>query len=331
LRSEVRSKQLLLISNTTVAPLYAAQLRAAFPGRQIVDVILPDGEQHKTLATAARIFDVLMANRFARDCSVLALGGGVVGDISGFVAACYQRGVSYFQFPTTLLADVDSSVGGKTAVNHPGGKNMIGAFYQPRAVFADVDLLATLPERELGAGLAEIIKYGLICDLEFLHWLESSMAKLRARDGAALATAIHRSCAIKAAIVARDEREHGDRALLNFGHTFGHAIEAATRFTEWLHGEAVGAGMRIAADMSRRLGLLTAADTARIDILLSAAGLDRPAPQCGAQTALDYMGIDKKVQAGRIRLILLRTIGQAFVTGDYDDAILEATLRAHFG
>jgi 3-dehydroquinate synthase len=331
LRSAVRSRQLLLVSNTIVAPLYAAQLRAAFPGRQIVDVILPDGEQHKTLATASRIFDVLMANRFARDCSVLALGGGVVGDISGFVAACYQRGVPYFQFPTTLLADVDSSVGGKTAVNHPGGKNMIGAFYQPSAVFADVDLLATLPERELAAGLAEIIKYGLALDVEFLGWLETNMAKLRARDGAALAAAIYRSCEIKAGIVARDEREIGDRALLNFGHTFGHAIEAATRYTEWLHGEAVGAGMRIAADMSRRMGSLTGADTARIEKVLSAAGLDRPAPQCGIQTAFEYMGIDKKVQGGRVRLVLLQKIGQAVLTGDYDDAILEATLRAHFG
>jgi 3-dehydroquinate synthase len=331
LAETIAAKKLLLVSNTTVAPLYAARVHAALPGREIVDVILPDGEQHKSLATASRVFDVLVANRFARDAAVIALGGGVVGDLAGFVAACYQRGIDYFQLPTTLLAHVDSSVGGKTAVNHPGGKNLIGAFHQPRAVISDVDLLVSLPDRELRAGLAEIIKYGLICDRPFLAWLEANMSLLLARDAAALTHAIHRSCQIKADFVARDERETGDRALLNLGHTFGHAIEAATGYTEWLHGEAVGAGMLMAADLSNRLGLIHAADVQRISRVLHAAGVPLTAPQCGAARALDYMKIDKKVLAGRVRLVLLREIGAAFITGDYSDSALQDTLVAHFG
>ncbi len=330
-REHVPARQVLLISNTTVAPLYAQSLQAALADKQLVEAIMPDGEQHKNLATAARVWDVLMANRFGRDAMVVALGGGVVGDLAGFAAACYQRGIDFVQIPTTLLADVDSSVGGKTAVNHPGGKNMIGAFHQPRAVIIDVSLLQSLPEREYSAGLAEIIKYGLICDPDFFAWLEAEMPRLRAREAAALIEAIHRSCVIKADFVVRDERETGDRALLNFGHTFGHAIEAVTGYTGWLHGEAVGTGMGIAASMSQRLGLLDAADLQRIHGVLAAAGLDRVAPRCGAQRALDYMQVDKKVKGGRVRLILLRQIGQAFISGDYDDTALDATLHGHFG
>ncbi|MGA3159024.1 MAG: 3-dehydroquinate synthase [Steroidobacteraceae bacterium] len=324
-------QDILLVSNTTVAPLYADRVRSALGGRRIVEVVLPDGEEHKTLATAGRVFDVLVANRFGRDAIVIALGGGVIGDLAGFVAATYQRGVGLVQLPTTLLADVDSSVGGKTAVNHPGGKNLIGAFYQPGAVLIDTDALATLPERELSAGLAEIIKYGLICDAAFLDWVDEHLEALRRRDPAALSYAIFRSCQIKAEIAGRDEREQGDRALLNFGHTFGHAIETATGYTKWLHGEAVGAGLLMATDMSARLGALGAADVARVRSLLERAGLPTAVPQIGAHKALDYMGIDKKVKAGRIRLVLLRALGSAYLSADYPDDELGATLRAHFG
>jgi 3-dehydroquinate synthase len=327
----VPHRDLLLVSNTTVAPLYAPKLKQTLAHRRVVQVDLPDGEQHKTLATAARLFDVLIANRFGRDCAVLALGGGVVGDLAGFVAACYQRGVDYVQLPTTLLAHVDSAVGGKTAVDHPGGKNLIGAFHQPRAVIADTDLLATLPDRELRAGLAEIIKYGLICDAAFLEWIEAHVEALLRRDTAALAYAIYRSCEIKAGIVGRDEREQGERALLNLGHTFAHAIESATGYVEWLHGEAVGAGLLIAADMSHRLGNLSSADVARVQRLLARTGLRVDAPRIGADQALDHMRIDKKVKGGRIRLVLLKRIGQACVSGDYADAALRETLAAYFG
>lgn len=321
----------LLVSNVIVAPLYAERLRRALPGRRIVEVVLPDGEAHKTLDSAARIFDVLMANRFGRDAVIVALGGGVIGDLAGFAAACYQRGVDFVQVPTTLLADVDSSVGGKTAVNHPGGKNMIGAFHQPRAVLIDTSLLATLPPRELRAGLAEVIKYGLIWDAAFFRWIEDHLDEILAGDAAALAHLIHRSCAIKAEIVSRDEREQGERALLNFGHTFGHAIEVAAGYGEWLHGEAVGLGMVLAADLCQRMGLLPRAELTRIVELLARAGLPVQTPRIGADRALDYMRIDKKVKAGRIRLILLRGIGSAFVSGDYPDAAFQATLAQHFG
>jgi 3-dehydroquinate synthase len=330
LQPAVAGRDVLLVSNTTVAPLFGAPLLQALAARQVVEVILPDGEQHKSLATASRVFDVLIANRMARDTVIVALGGGVVGDLAGFVAATYQRGIDFVQLPTTLLAQVDSSVGGKTAVNHPGGKNMIGAFHQPRAVLADTDTLATLPGRELQAGLAEVIKYGLICDPQFLAWLELNMPKLLARDPAALAHAIHRSCQVKADIVARDEREQGERALLNLGHTFGHAIEAATGYVEWLHGEAVAAGMLIAADLSCRLGMLHKDDVQRIEALLRAAGLRTQAPRIGAATAAGYMSIDKKVQAGRVRLVLLQGLGKACLARDYDDGALRDTLRAHF-
>ncbi len=331
LREHVPARQVLLISNTTVAPLYAQLLQKAFAGRELVEAIIPDGEQHKNIATASRVWDVLVANRFSRDALIVALGGGVIGDLAGFAAACYQRGIDFVQIPTTLLADVDSSVGGKTAVNHPGGKNLIGSFHQPRAVIIDVSLLASLPEREYRAGLAEVIKYGLICDAEFFSWLEASMPRLLAREATALIEAIHRSCALKAGIVSRDERETGERALLNFGHTFGHAIEAVTGYTEWLHGEAVGTGMLIAASLSHRLGMLADADLKRISTVLAAAGLDRQPPQCGAARALEYMRVDKKVKSGRVRLILLEQIGRAIISADYADAALDATLLQHFG
>jgi 3-dehydroquinate synthase len=331
LQAAVPARDILLVSNTTVAPLYGPAVKSALADRRVVEVILPDGEQHKSLATAARVFDVLVANRFGRDALVLALGGGVVGDLAGFVAACYQRGVDFVQVPTTLLAQVDSSVGGKTAVNHPGGKNLIGAFYQPREVLTDTEVLATLPERELQAGLAEIIKYGMICDPAFFTWLEHNMEALRRLDATALALAIYRSCQVKAQIVGRDEREQGERALLNLGHTFGHAIEAATGYVEWLHGEAVGVGLLIAARMSQRLGELSADDVARVAALLKLAGLRTEAPRIGAAKAAGFMSIDKKVKSGRVHLVLLKGLGQAYISGEYPDAALQETLSESFG
>ena len=331
LSAQLSGRDVVLISNSVVAPLYAPRLWQALHGQRVVEVILPDGEQHKSLATAGRVFDVLIANRVGRDAVVLALGGGVVGDLAGFVAACYQRGIDLLQIPTTLLAQVDSSVGGKTAVNHPGGKNMIGAFHQPRAVIIDTDVLASLPDRELRAGLAEVIKYGLICDPEFFDWLEANIEALLARSGEALRHAIRRSCEIKAQIVGRDEREQGERALLNLGHTFGHAIESATGYRDWRHGEAVGTGMLIAAEMSQRLGNLDGAVVERLRALLTRCGLPVEAPHIGAERAFDYMRVDKKVHAGRVRLVLLAALGRAVVTSDYPDAALRATLAAHFG
>jgi 3-dehydroquinate synthase len=325
------ARDLLLVSNTTVAPLYAERVRTALGDRRIIDVRLPDGEQYKTMQYMGRVLDVLVANRFGRDCLVLALGGGVIGDLAGFAAACYQRGVAFAQMPTTLLAQVDSSVGGKTGVNHPGGKNMIGAFHQPSVVFADTSTLRTLPLRELRAGLAEVVKYGLVFDIDFLGWIEKNVDALLGLDPAALARAIHRSCELKAEVVRRDEREAGDRALLNLGHTFGHAIETATGYTQWLHGEAVATGMVIAADMSARLGLLPAVDVQRVRDLLQRIGLPVEAPRFGAQRALDCMRIDKKVKSGRIRLVLLEKLGAARFTADYADDALNATLATHFG
>ena len=266
-----------------------------------------------------------------RDACVLALGGGVIGDVAGFAAACYQRGVDFVQVPTTLLAQVDSSVGGKTGVNHPGGKNLVGAFHQPRAVISDTDTLRSLPLRELRAGLAEVIKYGLVADAAFLAWLESGLDALLALEPTAVEYAVRRCCEIKAAIVAEDEREHGRRALLNLGHTFGHAIEAAAGYGEWLHGEAVGVGMLLAADLSRRLGWIGGADVARVRELLVRAGLRVDAPAIGAERALALMGMDKKVLAGRIRLVLLAGIGRGVVSGDYEAGALQQTLVAGFG
>jgi 3-dehydroquinate synthase len=327
----VAARDVLVVTNTTVAPLYLPYLERALAGKRVASVALPDGEQYKTLEVLSRVFDALVEGRMNRDACVVALGGGVVGDMAGFAAACYQRGVDYVQVPTTLLAQVDSSVGGKTGVNHPGGKNLIGAFHQPRAVIADTDALATLPPRELRAGLAEVIKYGLIADAGFLAWIEANLEALLRLDGAALAQAIRRSCEIKAEIVAEDEREHGRRALLNLGHTFGHAIETATGYGEWLHGEAVGAGMLMAADLSCRLGWLESTDVERVRTLLARAGLPTAAPPIGAHRALELMGMDKKVLAGRIRLVLMRSVGDGVVAGDYPADALRATLSTHFG
>lgn len=330
-RSHLPAKDILVVSNTTVAPLYMEQVTAALTGARVVEAILPDGESHKTLATVSRVLDVLVANRFGRDCLVVALGGGVVGDMAGFAAACYQRGVPYVQVPTTLLAQVDSSVGGKTGVNHPGGKNLIGAFHQPNAVVADTSTLASLPARELRAGLAEVIKYGLICDAPFFEWIETHLDELLAADPAALAHVIHRSCEIKAQIVGRDEREMGDRALLNLGHTFGHAVESATHYSQWLHGEAIGAGLLMAAAMSRESGLIDTPVVDRVRRLVERSGLPVKIAEVSPEVALEHMKIDKKVQGGRMRLVLLRAIGDAFVTADYPELALQRTLSSYFG
>ncbi len=330
-RRHVDFRDILIVSNTTVAPLYLSALEESLRPRRVVATLLPDGESHKTLSTVARIEDVLIANRFARDCAVVALGGGVVGDMAGFAAAIYQRGVAFVQVPTTLLAQVDSAVGGKTGVNHPGGKNLIGAFHQPEAVIADTRTLATLSARELRAGLAEVIKYGLICDSVFFAWLEANVEALLAGDQAALARVIRRSCEIKAAIVGQDEREQGERALLNLGHTFGHAIESATGYGQWLHGEAVAAGMVMAARMSQESGLLGAEDLERIMRLTARMDLPVRVPGLTPEVVLEHMRIDKKVQAGRIRLVLLRGIGAAFVTAEYDEGCLRRALESHLG
>jgi 3-dehydroquinate synthase len=331
LSQHVPGRDVLLVTNTTVGPLYSAALKAGLGDRRSVEVTLPDGESHKTLATVSRMLDVLVANRFARDGTVVALGGGVVGDMAGFAAACYQRGIAYVQVPTTLLAQVDSSVGGKTGVNHPGGKNLIGAFHQPSAVIADTDTLKTLPVRELRAGLAEVIKCGLIGDAALFTWLEQNVEKVLAHEPSALTHVIRRSCELKANIVGRDEREQGERALLNLGHTFGHALESATGYTKWLHGEAVGAGLLMAATMSHEAGLIPGDAVERLRKLLVRAGLPTEEREVRAGTALEHMRIDKKVKSGRIRLVLLRSIGAAFVTADYPDAALQRTLEAHLG
>lgn len=331
LAAHVPARDVLLVSNTVVAPLYAQAVREALPGRRIVEAVLPDGEVHKTLATASRLFDVLVANRFGRDAAIVALGGGVVGDMAGFAAATYQRGIDFVQVPTTLLAQVDSSVGGKTGVNHPAGKNLIGAFHQPVAVITDTATLGTLADRELRAGLAEVIKYGLICDAAFFEWIEANVGKILARDPRSLAFAIRRSCELKAQIVARDEREQGERALLNFGHTFGHAIESATHYAGWLHGEAVAAGMLLAADLSQRSGWIADRDVHRLAELLARSGLPTDVRAIPASLAREHMRLDKKVKAGRVRLILLEGIGRAFMSGDYADDALDHTLTARFG
>jgi 3-dehydroquinate synthase len=326
-RPYLHGRQVLVVSNETVAPLYLEAVEAALAGYDHHRVILPDGERYKDLNTLNRIFDALLEARLGRDVTLVALGGGVVGDMTGFAAACYQRGVDFIQVPTTLLAQVDSSVGGKTGVNHPLGKNMIGAFHQPRAVIADTDTLGTLPDRELAAGLAEVVKYGLIRDAGFFDWLEASREPLLARDAAALAEAIERSCRNKAEVVAADEREAGQRALLNLGHTFGHAIEAGLGYGSWLHGEAVAAGMAMAADLSARLGWLAADDVERIRRLLAGLGLPVDAPkELSAERWLALMAVDKKVLAGRLRLVLLRGIGRAEVTADFDPGVLRALL-----
>jgi 3-dehydroquinate synthase len=321
--------QVMVVSNETVAPLYLQSVRQSLGNRDVQTLILPDGEQFKTLDEVSRILDALVEARFARDCTVVALGGGVVGDMAGFAAACYQRGVAHIQVPTTLLAQVDSSVGGKTGVNHPLGKNMIGAFHQPACVIADTDTLDTLADRELSAGLGEVIKYGLLWDADFFAWLEEHMQALLARDRASLASVIHRSCQIKAEMVSRDETESGVRALLNLGHTFGHAIEAGLGFGTWLHGEAVAAGLCLAANLSARLGRIANDDVARIERLVASARLPIRAPsELSADRLLELMALDKKVKGGKLRLVLLDAIGRAEVDGDFDGAALKETLEA---
>jgi len=323
-------KRAMIVTNTTVAPLYLAQLTATLEagGVAVTSVVLPDGEAYKNWETLNLIFDALLTQRAERKTTLIALGGGVIGDMTGFAAASYQRGVPFIQIPTTLLSQVDSSVGGKTGINHPLGKNMIGAFYQPQLVLADTDTLKTLPARELSAGLAEVIKYGLIWDVEFLAWLEANMDKLRALDPVAITHAIFRSCEIKAQVVAQDEREGGIRAILNLGHTFGHAIETGMGYGNWLHGEAVAAGMVMAVETSQRLGWLTEADVARTRTLIRAAGLPDAAPDLGVDSWLEYMGHDKKVEGGKMRFVLLKKLGEAVITADVPDATLRNTLMA---
>lgn len=330
LNSQIRGQDLMVVTNTTVAGFYLETLRTGLSGHRIAECVLPDGERHKTLQTAGRVFDALVEAKLNRDATVLALGGGVVGDIAGFAAACYQRGVGYVQIPTTLLAQVDSSVGGKTGVNHPGGKNLIGAFYQPLAVLADTDTLATLPDRELRAGLAEVIKYGCVWDLQLFDWLDLNIEKLTNRDTDALTHAIGQSCAIKATVVARDERESNLRAILNFGHTFGHAIESATSYEKYLHGEAVGLGMLVATDLSHRLGLIDRAAQHRVQDVVARAGLPTDVPRIGVARAVELMQMDKKVRAGTVRLVLLEKLGRAVVTGQYAQSALDATLAEYF-
>lgn len=318
LRRHIPGKSALVVTNTTVAPLYRARLDQALEGLRVETVVLPDGEAYKSIESLTKIWDALVLGRFDRNTTLIALGGGVIGDITGFAAASYQRGVHFIQIPTTLLAQVDSSVGGKTGINHPGGKNMIGAFWQPRAVIADTDTLDTLPDRELSAGLAEVIKYGLIYDEPFLSWIEANIERLRTRDAETLAYAIRRSCEIKAEVVSQDERESGLRAILNLGHTFGHAIETAAGYGHWLHGEAVGVGMCMAARLSELEGWLSAQDAARIRAIIKRAGLPTHAPAGMTREQFQHlMGIDKKVLDGRLRLVLLQRIGEARVTGDF--------------
>jgi 3-dehydroquinate synthase len=327
-RAHLAQPRVAIVTNDVVGPLYLDALGGVLEraGVQALRVTLPDGEARKNWESLNRILDALLENRCERSTTVIALGGGVIGDLAGFAAAVFLRGVPFIQVPTTLLAQVDSSVGGKTGINHPLGKNMIGAFYQPKMVLADTDTLATLPARELAAGLAEVVKYGLILDRAFFDWLEATMQRLTARDEQALTYAIRRSCELKAEVVAGDERESGARALLNLGHTFGHAIEAGLSYGTWLHGEAVASGTVMAARLSHAMGMLDDADVARISALLQRAGLPVEAPALGADTYLDLMGMDKKVEGGKLRLILLRAIGQAYVSSDFPQAALRRVL-----
>jgi shikimate kinase/3-dehydroquinate synthase len=321
-----------VVTNTTVAPLYLAPLRQALSagGKEVIEIVLPDGEQHKNWSSLMHIFDALLANKCDRKTTLVALGGGVIGDLTGFAAASYMRGVGFIQVPTTLLAQVDSSVGGKTGINHPLGKNMIGAFYQPRAVIADTQTLQTLPARELSAGLAEVIKHGAIIDAAFFGWIEANIGRLMAREPAALAHAVARSCEIKAEVVRQDEREGGLRAILNFGHTFGHAIEAGLGYGQWLHGEAVGCGMVMAADLSCRLGLIERASVLRVEALVAAAGLPVKAPDLGTARWLELMEVDKKNEGGAIKFILLKPLGSPNICSAPQEQLL-ATLAACVG
>jgi 3-dehydroquinate synthase len=322
------SRQICIVTNDVVAPLYLDKLKSLLVDFQVHVVVLPDGEKYKTLESVSEIYDSLLTQNFSRSSTLIALGGGVIGDMTGFTAATYQRGVNYIQIPTTLLAQVDSSVGGKTGVNRPLGKNMVGAFYQPKCVLADIATLDTLAERELKAGLAEVIKYGLINNADFYTWLEQNLPALLARDADALKQAIWVSCTEKASIVASDEREEGIRAILNLGHTFGHAIETATGYSEWLHGEAVATGMVMACDLSWRLGLLPKDEAAKIKKLIAAAGLPVTPPDIGAATFLNLMGKDKKAEQGKIKFILLDAIGKARIQANIPPDLLNATLGA---
>jgi 3-dehydroquinate synthase len=330
LRRHVSLSQVMIVTNEVVAPLYLDPLKSHLGAATLATVILPDGEAFKTMDTAMRVFDELLARQFSRNATLIALGGGVIGDLVGFAAACYQRGVPFVQVPTTLLAQVDSSVGGKTAVNHPRGKNMIGAFHQPLCVLADTSTLNTLPDRELSAGIAEVIKYGLIRDPGFFEWLERHVEDLLHRDPEALAFAIERSCLNKAEVVAADEREHGERATLNLGHTFGHAIEAGLGYGACLHGEAVAIGMCQAADLSRRLGRIGEADVSRIIDLLRRARLPvTPPPELDAARFLELMAVDKKNVDGKLRVILLEKIGRASLPTKVDTGLIEQTLNEY--
>jgi 3-dehydroquinate synthase len=330
LKAYLPKKRVAIVTNTTVAPLYLDRLQDTL--RQIdvqgEVVVLPDGEIYKTAETLNLIFDALLTHRCERSTPLIALGGGVIGDMTGFAAATYLRGVPFIQVPTTLLSQVDSSVGGKTGINHPLGKNMIGAFYQPQLVLADISTLNTLPDKELSAGLAEVIKYGLIRDLPFLEWLEQNMDKLLAREPASLQYAVMRSCQNKADVVAADERESGERALLNLGHTFGHAIESGMGYGNWLHGEGVAAGTMLAADLSWRMGWISADDVARIRTLFVRANLPVLAPDLGVEKYLDYMGHDKKVEGGKLRFVLLRKVGRAELVSNIPSDKLQQTLAA---
>ncbi|AHL74032.1 3-dehydroquinate synthase [Stutzerimonas stutzeri] len=331
LSRHIRGKQVAIVTNETVAPLYLERLSRSLAEYVITPIVLPDGESYKNWQTLQSIFDALLTARHARNTTIIALGGGVIGDMAGFAAASYQRGVDFIQVPTTLLSQVDSSVGGKTGINHPLGKNMVGAFYQPQAVLIDTSTLATLPARELSAGLAEVIKYGLICDEPFLGWLEENIDKLRGLDQAALTEAIRRSCAAKARVVGADERESGIRATLNLGHTFGHAIETHQGYGAWLHGEAVSAGTVMALEMSRQLGWITVGERDRAVRLLSRAGLPVVPPiNMRAEDFLQHMAVDKKVLDGQLRLVLLKRLGEAVVTSDFPREMLEATLNVNY-
>ncbi|MDD2669099.1 3-dehydroquinate synthase [Zoogloea sp.] len=326
----LKTRRVAVVTNDVVGPLYLAPFVAGLQahGLRVTEIVLPDGEAHKDWATLNLIFDGLLGDRCDRSTTLIALGGGVVGDMTGFAAATYQRGVPFIQVPTTLLSQVDSSVGGKTAINHPLGKNMIGAFYQPRLVLADIGVLGTLPDRELKAGLAEVIKYGLIRDLPFLEWLETNIERLLARDPDALVEAVERSCRNKAEVVAADETEQGERATLNLGHTFGHAIETGLGYGEWLHGEAVAAGAVMAADLSRRLGWLSDADVARVRSIHERAGLPVKGAALGAERYLELMAHDKKVSDGTLRLVLLKQIGQAVISAEASQEQIRASIEA---
>ncbi|NNH34819.1 3-dehydroquinate synthase [Acinetobacter sp. NIPH 2377] len=327
----IKGKQVMIVTNTTVAPLYLEHYVTAIEalGKKVATCILPDGEKYKNIEHLNLIFDALLEAGFNRDATVLALGGGVIGDMAGFASACFQRGVYFIQVPTTLLSQVDSSVGGKTGINHPLGKNMIGAFQQPQVVLADMAQLSTLPDRELSAGLAEVIKYALLGDLDFLLWLEENMDGLVGRDSALLAEAVYRSCAHKARIVANDEKEQGERALLNLGHTFGHAIESYLGYGVWLHGEAVATGMVMAADLSQRMGWISLDDLERTKKIIQRAHLPVKCPAIPLDEFLAYMAHDKKVLNGQLRLVLMKSLGQAVISKEFDVELMKQAILAN--